>query len=493
MAERDPTRLAWAIALAFAALRVALIGRLQLAPDEAYYWEWSRSLDWSYYDQGPMLAWVIRAGTLLLGTNEWGVRLGSLLCGLGLSAVYIALAKRLGRPALAPWLVLAANSLLLFAVGGVLMMHDSLAASFWSLALVAACKALDGPGQEPWWLAAGFFGGAGVLSKYTGVLLFPCLLLACASHPRLRSHLKGPWFWAALGLGALLAGYPILRWNLQWGWPSLQHVASLGGGDASRLSPAALPEFLGSQFALVTPLLFALVLSAWHWAWQRRRDADPGAALRWFFFCCSAPVFGLFLLLSLRSRVEGNWPAPAYVAALPLVAWRLSETGRLGSRLSRWALGAALLFTFLVYSQGAWGWLPLPGPQAPRLDTTFRLQGWRELAAQVAQERASLGPSAFVGCRTYQNAAELAFYLPGHPRPLILQKGSINHQYRFWNRPQDFLGRDAVLVIGQDWELNEMREMFKSIEERPAHTAWRRGVAMRRSLLYVGRGFKGVP
>jgi undecaprenyl-diphosphatase len=488
--SKKPYYTAWAIAFAFVVLRVLFIGSIQLAADEAYYWEWSRNLDWSYYDQGPMLAWVIRAGTALLGVNEWGVRLGALFTGLGVSACYIFFARRLGRPALAPWLVLAGNAMLLFSVGGVLMMHDSLAGFFWCLALVAAWRAVEEDGR--WWVLAGLAGGAGVLSKYTAVLLMPCLLLACVSHPSLRVHLKRPWFWLGLGLGGLLAGYPILRWNIQQGWPSLQHVASLGGADGSRVSLVSLPEFLASQFGLVTPLLFFLVLAAWSWAWRRREEDGPRGRLRWLLWCCSAPVFALFLALSFRSRVEGNWPAPAYLAALPLAAWRLGELGRLESRLSRWALGLALALTAGVYSQAAWGWMPLPVAEAPRLDGSFRLQGWRELAGRVAQERAALGPRAFVGCRTYQNAAELGFYLPDHAQPLIVQKGRINHQYRFWNQPQAFQGRDAVLVLGQPWELNEMREMFQRIEERPEHLALRRGVVMRRTLIYVGRNFKGV-
>src|SRR5262245_20578367 len=40
---------------------------LDLAPDEAHYWDWSRRLDWSYYSKGPLVAWLIRAGTLLAG------------------------------------------------------------------------------------------------------------------------------------------------------------------------------------------------------------------------------------------------------------------------------------------------------------------------------------------------------------------------------------------------------------------------------------------
>jgi undecaprenyl-diphosphatase len=481
---------AWAIALAFLLFRIGFISRIGLAADEAYYWEWSRNLDWSYYDQGPMLAWVIRLGTKLLGVNEWGVRFGGLGAGFGVSACYIYLAQRFGRPALAPWLVLAANSMLLFSVGGTLMMHDSLAGLFWCLALVAAVRAIED--DERWWLLAGLAGGAGVLSKYTAVLLMPCLVLACAGHSSLRIHLRRPWFWAGLALGGLLAGYPILRWNIQWGWPSLQHVASLAGADGSRISLLSLPEFVASQFALVTPLLFFLVLAAWSWAWRRREEDGQRGRLRWLLWCCSAPVFVLFLGLSWRSRVEGNWPAPAYLAALPLAAWRLGELGQLNSRLSRWALGLALGLMALVFSQAAWGWMPLPAAEAPRLDGSYRLQGWAELAGRVAQERAARGPEAFVGCRTYQNAAELAFYLPDHARPLILQKGPINHQYRFWNRPQDHLGQDAVLVIGQAWELDEMQGMFKSIEELPAFDSVRRGVLMRRTRLYLGRNFKGL-
>ena len=32
---------------------------LDLSPDEAHYWDWSRRLDWSYYSKGPLIAWII--------------------------------------------------------------------------------------------------------------------------------------------------------------------------------------------------------------------------------------------------------------------------------------------------------------------------------------------------------------------------------------------------------------------------------------------------
>ncbi len=42
--------------LAVSAVRFWLMSTLELNEDEAYYWEWSRNLALSYYDQGPGVA-----------------------------------------------------------------------------------------------------------------------------------------------------------------------------------------------------------------------------------------------------------------------------------------------------------------------------------------------------------------------------------------------------------------------------------------------------
>ena len=48
---------------------------LDLAPDEAHYWDWSRHLDWSYYSKGPLVAWLMRGSCELFGN------LSMRLCG----------------------------------------------------------------------------------------------------------------------------------------------------------------------------------------------------------------------------------------------------------------------------------------------------------------------------------------------------------------------------------------------------------------------------
>src|SRR3981081_3002003 len=74
---------------ALVALRLAAAAWTPLTFDEAYYWMWSKHLAGGYYDHPPMVAAVIRLGTMLAGDTELGVRLVSILLALPMSfAVY---------------------------------------------------------------------------------------------------------------------------------------------------------------------------------------------------------------------------------------------------------------------------------------------------------------------------------------------------------------------------------------------------------------------
>jgi 4-amino-4-deoxy-L-arabinose transferase-like glycosyltransferase len=131
------------LAALFALLRFWLAGRLNLAEDEAYYWEWSRSLALSYYDQGPGLAFAIKAGTWLLGPTEQGVRLASVLSGFFVSVLAAWIVDTVfGLADMALWVVLAFNGALIFAVGGVMMMHDSLMALGWMGCMACGLQAI---------------------------------------------------------------------------------------------------------------------------------------------------------------------------------------------------------------------------------------------------------------------------------------------------------------------------------------------------------------
>src|SRR5690242_11376536 len=61
-------------------IRLVCAVYVPLAYDEALYWRWSQHLSSGYLDHPPMNPILIRIGTSLFGSNEFGVRiLGVLL------------------------------------------------------------------------------------------------------------------------------------------------------------------------------------------------------------------------------------------------------------------------------------------------------------------------------------------------------------------------------------------------------------------------------
>src|SRR5271156_1688493 len=88
------------LSAAVAVLRLVYLGwdcPLDLAPDEAQYWAWSRQLDWSYLSKGPLVAWLIRASCFCFGDTMPAVRLPAVLCGSLLLAGLYTLTVRLYR------------------------------------------------------------------------------------------------------------------------------------------------------------------------------------------------------------------------------------------------------------------------------------------------------------------------------------------------------------------------------------------------------------
>src|SRR5439155_8985940 len=56
-------------------LRLSVAATAPIAPDEAYYWVWSRALAPGYSDHPPMVALWVRLGTLVAGDTPLGIRL----------------------------------------------------------------------------------------------------------------------------------------------------------------------------------------------------------------------------------------------------------------------------------------------------------------------------------------------------------------------------------------------------------------------------------
>ncbi len=486
-AHSDPPENPWpwrllaaALILGSSALHVGYLVHdcpLDLAPDEAHYWDWSRHLDWSYYSKGPLVALLIRGSCALFGpwsvaltgTEVVAVRLPAVLCGaLLLAGLYVLTAQTLGREKLAAAVVAVALTLPPVVAGAGLMTIDAPYTACWVWALVLGHRAaVRGSGWA--WPLAGAVVGAGILAKYTMALWLPSVGLFLLASPQHRPLLRQPGVWVAAAVAGLCC-LPILWWNVGHDWVTFRHVGWQAGVQQREgwhwLGPLA---FVGGQFALLLGYWFAAWAGAL-WAYRPWRTADAGLRYLWW---TSVPTFAVFLLASLKTTGQLNWAVTAYLSGLVLVAAWLAE--QLHSpraavrRLSRLgvagacALGLTLTLVMHYPALARPLFLAVAGPPSPkhpmplrRFDPTCRLRGWRALAAEVDQRRAEVraaGAEPVVAATLWTLPGQVAFYCEGHPTVYTLGPalGDRRSQYDFWRPnpvwdPDAFRGRTFILV-----------------------------------------------
>jgi undecaprenyl-diphosphatase len=282
-------------------------------------------------------------------------------------------------------------------------------------------------------------------------LFVPCALLYRALSPEKSLQLG----WRGSSVAVLIAAVlftPVLVWNAQHQWVSLRHVAGQAGlsGDAQ----SNFLQFLGAQIGVVSPLLFLALTAALFRCWRLRTTGMREQSL--FLVMFSAPVLLFFLSWSVFSKVEANWAAPGYLAAvIALAAWWDNGLGERRSTRKRSALYFLILLpgAFLVLVAHFPAALNLVGIDLPpRLDPTRRLHGWKELGSAVGAElEGGENRDRFLLSDTYQIASEMAFYVPGQPQTYNVNLGRRMNQYDLWGGLEQLRDRDGLFVIGGDF------------------------------------------
>jgi 4-amino-4-deoxy-L-arabinose transferase-like glycosyltransferase len=393
--------------LALVALRLVCAALTPLTFDEAYYWTWSKHLAGGYYDHPPMVAIVIRLGTMIAGDTEFGVRLVSIMLALPMSfAVYRATVLLFGSARAAASATVFLNLMLMVAAGTVIVTPDAPLMTASSFVLLCLAELLV-TGRGAWWLAVGAAVGAALVSKYTALFFGPVILIWLLVVPELRRWLRSPWPYLG-GLVALAIFSPVLIWNADHHWVSF--AKQFGRARVDGFTLRYIIELIPTQIAFATPPVFVLAAMGLFALWKREGTRAARTLI-------SASVWTLsiyFVWHSLHARVEANWFGPIYPAlavaaavASDITRWK-SRGQRFADACRRWALAVGVVMLVALVVQVNTGLL-----SGYRRDASVRSVGvgWRELAADIEAVRAKSGARCVLA-QSYAVTSWLMFYLP---------------------------------------------------------------------------------
>jgi 4-amino-4-deoxy-L-arabinose transferase-like glycosyltransferase len=418
----SPDRRLWRTALLLVAgLTVARVlvlfdSPLELYPDEAQYWLWSRTLDFGYFSKPPMVAWTIWATTAVGGDAEPWVRVASPLFHAGAALAVFIVGRRLYDQAVG--FMAAALYMLMPGVqlSSLIASTDAPLLMFLSFALVAYTGMFRaGPSVR----RAALFGaavGLAFLSKYAALYA----LVGVALHLALSGEARAMWrprtITAAAGTTLTILA-PNLIWNALNGFATVQHTAANAAwGGRQLFNLPELGDFLASQFGVFGPIPFAVLIGGMVLLAVRRRLTEADLLLA----CFAIPPLLIVAGQAFISRANANWSGAGYVAGSVLVAaWLL-----------RWRARGWLIAALAVQGMVAALFLAVclrPGLAEPLgISNSFkRAKGWAAITERIVERAQLAGPytAVAVNDRFLFNAA--AYYgrdyfgAPGTP-PLVM-------------------------------------------------------------------------
>lgn len=435
------------LVLAKAALMILMItyGEIGLGPDEAQYWTWSQDLSWGYYSKPPGIAWQIWLGTQYLGDTELGVRFMSIVLSSFYPFLLYFLAWTCGLTPLACFwagIVMAltplgvASSFFAITDGGMIF--------FWILACIVIAAALNEQKTPPYWLV-GLLIGFGALFKWPIYILWAFILCL---FPFARQLINRQFF---IGLLISLSGLlPSFIWNFNHQWVTFRHVFStlVVPQAATEVKTSFFNgnfwEFLGAQMALVSPLIFILLLISFWMFCKELRLMTPALTF------CGALCFsllGIFLILSVFKKLQGNWCDFAYPTGFVFLSWFCCDRVKNAYPWLKAGLLLSIVLCILVFSYPTLQKI-LPFNTSYKINPFKHNLGWSVLKQDIAE--AGFDPhTEFLFGDTYQMSSILSFYNEAKQRAYFLNlRGIRKNQFSFWpGMDEEQVGKTGYFII----------------------------------------------
>ncbi|MGY4386578.1 hypothetical protein ACVWYN_003633 [Pedobacter sp. UYP24] len=284
---------------------------MDLHADEAYYWMYSRFLDWGYFDHPPMVALFIKIGDSL-AHNALSLRFTTVIStALALYVLWKLLSEEIRDIRL---FILLTSSLVVFHMYGFITTPDAPLLLFTVLFFYAYKKYAELDSYK-WAVILAVIIACLFYSKYHAILI---VFFTVISNFRL---FRRPSFWLVIAI-AFIAFLPHVWWQVQNHYPSFYYHIIDRSADAYQFEFTY--QYLLAQLALAGPLVGWYLYSA---AAAYKSNNLFTRALVFNFF----GIFIFFFITTFKGRVEAHWPLPGMICMIALAYLNLA-----GKAMPKW-------------------------------------------------------------------------------------------------------------------------------------------------------------
>lgn len=325
--KQNPEKLIWLFLLGWTLLNAVQAATLGLHSDEAYYWLYSRFLDWGYYDHPPMVAVFIRIGYSLFA-NEFGLRLITILSStVALRVLWLTI--RNYNPD-ARWFILVAGGTFIFHIYGFITTPDAPLFFFTILFYYCFQRYLK---EDKWQTAIllAIILACLLYSKYHAVLLIG---FTVAANIKL---LKRGTFWLIPAITATLY-IPHIYWQISHGYPSVNYHLFERSSEVYDFAHTYL--FIPGQLLMAGPLI------GWLFFYLLGRVKIKDAFIRTLLVNCVGTLI-FFLINTLKGNVQPHWTLIAFAPLAMLVLIYFNQKPAIPAWYQKLAV-ANLVFIILI-------------------------------------------------------------------------------------------------------------------------------------------------
>jgi len=465
----------WVVLTALA-FRLVFAGFTGLGIDESYMVAASNHFSASYFDHPPISWWLELAARRL--TGSWApivVRLPFVALSAVSSWLLYRLTESFYGARAGYWAVVAYSIAPVFSLAfGCWVLPDGPLDAALLAAAYALARALGIPNQPAprWWLAAGFFAGVALLSKYSAVLTLAGAFFLLLTDPVSRRQLRSwhPWAGGALALAMFC---PVIWWNFAHHWQSFTYQSGRAAG--LRLHPTVPFTIWAGEALFLLPWLWLPIIFLLAAALRRGPAERHGWMLAWLALI---PIL-LFSVVGIWSstKILYHWATPGYLLLLPMLGnwaanWRWRWTR------NAVAVGSATLL--------AWSSLFIAAEQnfafIPNLDLMFppgkspllQAVDWDSLRPEIL----SRDVSAVATLRWY-DAGKIGYALQDKMPVTVF--GPQPHQFGISDPPASLIGKD-ILLLAMPGDVSAITQQyapyFRALLPAPALTVTFHGAVL---------------